>query len=106
MPLDSSSKLRSSLCYGLTLVVLGLFFAAWFGGSAWTRELVRGNAPGDLAEITTFIRGDANGDGKVNVTDALITLGYLFLKGERPNCFDAADANDDGKINIHDPITT
>ncbi len=53
-----------------------------------------------------FSRGDANGDGMVDVSDASFTLGYLFLGDAAPPCLDAADADDDGQIDITDPIAT
>jgi hypothetical protein len=59
-----------------------------------------------LPEISTFIRGDSNSDGTVNLSDAQHTLGYLFLGDARPTCYDAADANDDGAIDVSDPIGT
>jgi hypothetical protein len=59
-----------------------------------------------LPDITLFIRGDSNGDDKVDLSDAATTLGFLFLGSSRPRCFDASDANDDGTVNIADPIFT
>ncbi|MBN1442138.1 MAG: hypothetical protein JXA90_05475 [Planctomycetes bacterium] len=47
-----------------------------------------------------FLRGDANNDGDINLSDAIYKLGYLYLGGPAPPCFDAADANDDGELNI------
>tara|TARA_B100000809_G_scaffold123515_1_gene121633 strand:+ start:705 stop:959 length:255 start_codon:yes stop_codon:yes gene_type:complete len=35
---------------------------------------------------------------------AAAVIGYLFLAGRPPGCFDAADANDDGRLDIADPI--
>ena len=52
-----------------------------------------------------FIRGDANGDEKVNISDAVYTLHHLFGNQECKNA-DAMDANDDGTIDIADPIYT
>jgi hypothetical protein len=57
-----------------------------------------------LPEITTFVRGDSNGEGLVDLSDAAHALTYLFLGGERPACYDAADATDDGVVDIADPI--
>jgi hypothetical protein len=57
-----------------------------------------------LPEISTFIRGDANGDETVDVSDPIATLRWLFTGGERPVCYDAADANDDGRIDLSDPV--
>ena len=53
-----------------------------------------------------FIRGDANGDGKVSFADANYILSYFYQDGARPVCYDAADANDDGRVDISDPIGT
>ena len=59
-----------------------------------------------LPDLTAFVRGDSNGDQKVDISDAANTLGYLFLGDTRVACFDAADANDDGAIDIADAVTT
>ena len=56
------------------------------------------------ADERKFIRGDVNGDGDVNIADAISVLEYLFAGGEPPPCPDAADVNDDGIINIADPV--
>jgi hypothetical protein len=58
------------------------------------------------ADVTPFLRGDANGDRTVSLSDAVTTLSYLFLTGGMLDCPDAADANDDGMVNIVDPIRT
>lgn len=51
-----------------------------------------------------FVRGDANGDDNVDISDAITTLTYLFGGAETPPCLDAADVDDDGDVNITDPI--
>lgn len=51
-----------------------------------------------------FIRRDANGDDAVDLSDAVVTLEYLYLGGGQLACSDAADANDDGTLDITDPI--
>ena len=53
-------------------------------------------------EETPFIRGDSDGDTAVNITDAIVTLRYLFLGGEPALCVDAMDANDDGRVDVSD----
>ena len=52
-----------------------------------------------------FIRGGANTDGVVDVSDPITVLHYLFLGASTPNCMDAADSNDDGLLDISDPTT-
>ena len=59
-----------------------------------------------LPEISTFVRGDSNGDQKIDVADPIRTLGWLFVGLERPACYDAADADDSGAIDIADAVGT
>ncbi len=51
-----------------------------------------------------FIRGDSNQDAKVDISDVIYSLNYLFKNGPDPACLDAADANDDGQIDISDAV--
>jgi hypothetical protein len=52
----------------------------------------------------SFVRGDADADGEINITDGIFILNFLFLGGEDPSCMDAADADDSEDINITDGI--
>ena len=76
-----------------------------FGSTGTASVTITVNAAG-----STFRRGDPNSDGKVDIADAITTLGYLFgpegdpSKAKVRDCFDAADANDDGKLDIADAI--
>jgi hypothetical protein len=60
---------------------------------------------GEAGEVD-FVRGDADGNREVLLTDAVITFQFLFQGGVRPPCLDAVDADDDGAINITDGIYT
>ena len=51
-----------------------------------------------------FRRGDANVDGKLDISDPIAVLGYLFLGTAADLCHDAGDADDDGDLNITDAI--
>ena len=51
-----------------------------------------------------FIRGDSNSDGRVDLSDAVSVLDFLFAGTAFPKCFDAVDGNDDGRIDLADPI--
>lgn len=51
-----------------------------------------------------FLRGDSNGDGRVDISDAVRTFMFLFLGAPPPLCLDAADAYDDGEVNMTDGI--
>ena len=56
------------------------------------------------AAANDFVRGDSNGDGEVNISDAQYSLRWLFLAGREPGCLAAADTNDDESVDISDPI--
>jgi hypothetical protein len=52
-----------------------------------------------------FVRGDANGDARVDISDAIAMLGQLFLGvPAQPSCASALDANSDGRFDISDGI--
>lgn len=51
-----------------------------------------------------FRRGDADGSGVTNLTDAIFILAHLFQGGPAPDCPDAADVDDDGAVSLTDPI--
>lgn len=56
------------------------------------------------ADEVTFLRGDVNGDGSLDVTDGSLLQLWLTGGGTTPACLDAADVNDDGMVNLSDPI--
>jgi hypothetical protein len=57
-------------------------------------------------EQPVFRRGDGDGNGRVELSDAVMTLNHLFLGGAPLPCEDAADADDDGQVAITDAIRT
>ena len=52
----------------------------------------------------TFHRGDADGNGSLQLTDAVRILNYLFLGSGTIPCFDAADADDNGVLQLTDAV--
>jgi len=50
-----------------------------------------------------FVRGDANGDGRLDLSDAVFVLLHLF-RGRPAPCLDACDANDSGVLDIADAV--
>ncbi len=54
----------------------------------------------------SFLRGDANANCGVELSDAVFTLNYLFTGGKVPLCQDAADADDNGKLQLTDAVYT
>jgi hypothetical protein len=51
-----------------------------------------------------FRRGNANADGKTDLSDALYVLGFLFLGGPGPSCLKAADTDDSGELDLTDAV--
>lgn len=53
-------------------------------------------------EPASFLRGDCNGDGGVDISDASFMLNWLFLGGATPNCVAIANTNGDHAADISD----
>lgn len=67
-------------------------------------EIAISLAPPPVVTDPIFLRGDGNSDGKVDLSDAVFVLNYLFLGGTAPGCLDTADADDNESVEITDPI--
>ncbi|MGE4619706.1 MAG: dockerin type I domain-containing protein [Planctomycetota bacterium] len=52
----------------------------------------------------TFMRGDANDDGSLNLADAIFMINYFFGDGTAASCSAAADSNSDFTIDLGDVI--
>ena len=75
-------------------------------GGVWKSIALRTEPDPVLRPRVSFIRGDANGDGAVDIADPSATLGFLFLGDAAPGCLEAANANDEGDIDISDAVHT
>jgi hypothetical protein len=51
-----------------------------------------------------FVRGETNGDGSVDLSDAVKVLLVLFAGVGPPTCADAMDADDTGEIDLTDAV--
>ena len=54
--------------------------------------------------VDIYARGDATGDGRRDISDAISVLRFLFLSGSPPPCPDVAEINGDGSTDISDPV--
>lgn len=59
------------------------------------------NGVGDACQ---YVCGDANGDGMVNVGDAVFLIAYVFSGGSPPNPECEGDANGDSGTNVGDAV--
>jgi len=66
----------------------------WDHMSAWS----------DPLSVIVRARGDANGDGILDVGDVVYLINYLFKSGPAPIPLDAGDANCDGIVDIGDVV--
>jgi hypothetical protein len=55
-------------------------------------------------DVPWFRRGDSDGSGAVEMSDALVAAGFLFLGRGAPRCFDAVDADDSGELDLSDVV--
>ena len=60
--------------------------------------------PGGENSFLGFLRGDANSNCRLGLTDAVFLLTFLFLSGPRPPCADSADSDDSGELDLSDVI--
>jgi len=59
----------------------------------------------DAVPLTpSFLRGDSNEDGELDLSDVVKFLNYQFAGNEALNCHDAADVDDDGELALTDAI--
>ena len=59
---------------------------------------------GDPPAGDGFVRGDANSDGMIGLTDGIVILNFLFLGFGPPACLEAADADDSGVLVLNDSV--
>jgi len=52
----------------------------------------------------TWVRGDTNGDRKVDISDVVGSLGYQFLGDQPPECLASLEFNIDGALDLTDPV--
>ena len=51
-----------------------------------------------------FIRAEVTGDERLDISDPVATLNFLFLGAQVSVCLDAVDADDSGVVNISDAV--
>jgi hypothetical protein len=81
-------------------------------GSHYDYLLIAENDAGNLSprsaildtEIPEFLCGDADGNGVVNISDAVFLLGYIFGGGPPPEPLQAADADCSDVVNVADVV--
>jgi DNA-binding beta-propeller fold protein YncE len=57
-----------------------------------------------VAASVAFHRGDPDGSGGTDLSDAVFIFNHLFLAGDPPACAESADSQNDGYLDISDGI--
>ncbi|MCJ7578775.1 MAG: dockerin type I repeat-containing protein, partial [candidate division Zixibacteria bacterium] len=52
----------------------------------------------------SYICGDCNGNGEINIADVVWLINYLFINGPSPVPWQAGDVNADGKVDASDVV--
>jgi hypothetical protein len=66
--------------------------------------LVRGWSEIRQIPCRSFLRGDVDQNGPIQITDALVVFDFLFSGAGEPRCLAAADSNGDGFVDVSDGI--
>ncbi|MBN1419014.1 MAG: FG-GAP repeat protein [Planctomycetes bacterium] len=77
--------------------------ATWFTFDSAPASCTVEVEPQDPIDVR-FIRGEVNGDGRMDIGDPVAILNYLFSDGAAPPCIAAADVNADGMVDIGDGV--
>jgi hypothetical protein len=88
------------------LYVIGYTESSDLTTTAWAYDPSY-NGAGDIYLIKfdfVHLPGDANGDGSVNVGDAVFLISYVFKGGSAPDPIETGDANCDGSTNVGDAV--
>ena len=57
-----------------------------------------------MGDVCDYIPGDANGDGGINIGDAVHLINYVFNSGPSSFPLKAGDANCDTDVNVGDAV--
>lgn len=67
-------------------------------------DVLEGECVSLTQEETRFVRGDANDDAQVNLTDAVFILSHLFMGEAAPACLAAADSTGNRALDLSDSV--
>ncbi len=90
--------------YPITGHSLGTYFYKVRAKDAQNQWSTFSNVEAAVVIEGNFIRGDANGDSSITISDVVFVINYLFQGGGVPNPYAAGDANSDGIIDLGDLV--
>lgn len=90
--IDKSSRCRPS----------SSFIEVLPDANSFAPQFVKGTVV--ITAVCQYIRGDANGDGRIDIGDIVFLINNIFKSGQAPNPLTRGDANCDGRVNVGDPV--
>ena len=98
--------MKRGLTYFLIYVVLLFFLVNAEEVQGAAGEIILTPQEKILLEKATrpYIVGDSNHDGRVDLSDAVFILSYLYQGGSEPTCLPTADFNGDKRVDISDAV--
>ena len=57
-----------------------------------------------IGDVCDYICGDANSDSRVNVSDAVYLINYVFSGGNPPDPIESGEVNCDTRVNVSDAV--
>ncbi len=106
-----SSDCSAMLSFGSTTIMAGgeakYRYAVLGSNSSWTglaHALADVVTMGGTSTICSYVAGDANGDGAVDISDAVFLIQFIFAGGPTPDPMNSGDANCDGAVDISDVV--
>jgi hypothetical protein len=79
--------------------------AAFADGRPNDENVLLENHPLLPVKCPHFVRGDVNEDGRINISDPISILHFLFLGVDVIRCKKSADIDDNGMVEITDAIS-
>ncbi|MDH4033371.1 MAG: dockerin type I repeat-containing protein, partial [candidate division Zixibacteria bacterium] len=86
------------------LITSRLGFAAFIASAQECHDYFDEYVPKPTCSCCVGIRGDLNGDGRIDISDLVWLVDWMFTGGPPPPCLEQADVNADGVIDISDLV--
>lgn len=102
--LTGTDSIDTSLAWTSTLGSPPVDNVVVVNGSSIEPALIDGTITLQPVFDIPFIRGNCNGDNKVNIADGIWILNELYLQGPSSTCVAACDANEDAKYDAGDAV--
>jgi hypothetical protein len=107
LKLEDTMQICLDTCFWPPAASLGFF--DWWWGHDWVPRLGTSHDPSSYrvcfnVRRSGFVRGDANGDGVIDLADVVHLINFLYRNGVPPSPIEAGDADCDGMVDVADVV--